>query len=102
MNSVSVQSGLMVLGVLLIVIVAATVITFAAYQINGYIALTILVDLVVLIAGALMTVQHPDWLMTPETKNQGMQAWTCVFFIVFGALGIGYSLFTMIETLKRQ
>lgn len=69
MNSVSVQSGLMVFGVLLIVIVAATVITFAAYHIDGYLALTILINLVVLIAGAVMVVQHPDWLMTPKIKD---------------------------------
>ena len=102
MNSVSVQSSLMVLGVLLIVIAMATVITFAAYHSDGYIALAMLISLTVLIAGALMIAQHPEWLIKPKTKDQGMQAWTLVLFIVFGALGIGAALFAMIETMKRR
>ena len=102
MNSVSVQSGLIILGVLLIVIVMATVITFAAYYSNGYIALLMLISLAVLIAGTLMIVQHSEWLMVPKTKDQGMQAWTLVVFIVFGVLGIGTALFAMIEMMKRR
>lgn len=102
MNSVSIQSGLMVLGVLLTVIVMATVLTFAAYHSNGYIALAILISLTVLIAGVVMIVQHPEWLMTPKTRDQGMQAWTFVVFIVFGVLGIGAALFAMVEIRKKR
>ena len=102
MNSVSMQSGLMVLGILLIGIVLATVITFAAYHSDGYIVLTMLVGVVVLVAGAVMLTQHPEWLMMPETKNQGAQGWTFVVFIVLGALGIDAALFAMIETMKRR
>lgn len=102
MNSISVQSGLMVLGVLLIVIVTATVVTFAAYYSNGYIALMMLISLTVLIMGAVMIAQHPEWLMAPKTKDQGMQAWTFVVFIVFGVLGMGAASFAMIETRKKR
>lgn len=102
MNSVSVRSGLMILGVLLVVIVMATVITFAAYYSNGYVALMMLISLTVLIAGALMIAQHSGWLITPKTKDQGMQAWTFVVFIAFGVLGIGAALFAMIETRKKR
>ena len=102
MNSVSVQSGLLVFGVFLIVIVAATVIALVAYHSDGYIALAMLISLTVLIAGALMIAQHPEWLMAPKTKDQGMQAWTLVLFIVFGVFGIGAALFAMIETMKRR
>lgn len=102
MNSVSMQSGLMVLGILLIGIVLATVITFAAYHSDGYIALTMLIGVVVLVAGAVMIAQHPEWLTAPKTKNQGTQAWTFVVFIVLGALGIEAALFAMIEGLKKR
>lgn len=102
MNSISVQSGLMVLGVLLIVIVTATVVTFAAYYSNGYIALMMLISLTVLIMGAVMIAQHPEWLMTPKTRDQGTQAWTFVVFIVFGVLGMGAASFAMIETRKKR
>lgn len=102
MNSVSVQSGLMVLGVLLIVIITATVVTFAAYHSDGYIALAMLISLTVLIAGVVMIAQHPGWLMTPKTRDQGMQAWTFVLFIVFGVLGMGAALFAMVETRKKR
>lgn len=102
MNSISVQSGLTILGVLLIVIIAATVITFAAYYSNGYIALVMLISLTILIMGAVMIAQHPEWLMAPKTKDQGMQAWTFVVFIVFGVLGTVSSLFAMIETRKKR
>lgn len=86
----------------MIVIVTATVITLVAYHSDGYIALAMLISLTVLIAGALMIAQHPEWLMAPKTKDQGMQAWTLVLFIVFGVLGIGATLFAMIETTKRR
>ena len=102
MNSVSIQSSLMVLGVLLIVIVAATVITFAAYHSGGYIALVMLISLTVLIMSALMITQHPEWLLTPKTMDQGMQAWTFVVFIAFGVFGIGAALFVTIETQKKR
>lgn len=92
----------MVFGVLLIVIIMATVLTFAAYHSDGYIALAMLISLTVLIAGALMIVQHPGWLMTPKTRDQGMQAWTFVLFIVFGVLWMGAALFAMVETRKKR
>lgn len=102
MNSVSVQSGLIILGVLLFVIVMATIITLAAYYSNGYIALMMLISLTVLIAGVVMIVQHPEWLLTPKTMDQGMQAWTFVVFIVFGVFGIVAALFATIETQKKR
>ena len=102
MNDISIQSGLLVLGVLLIVIVTATVITFAAYHSNGYIVLAMLISLTVLIAGALMITRHPEWLVTPKTEDQGMQAWTFVLFMAFAVLWIGAALFAMIETMKRR
>ena len=102
MNDISIQSGLLVLGVLLIIIVTATVITFAAYYSNGYIVLAMLISLTVLISGALMIAHHPEWLMTPKTEDQGMQAWTFVLFMAFGVIGIGAALFAMIETWKKR
>lgn len=92
----------MVFGVLLIVIIMATVLTFAAYHSDGYIALAMLISLTVLIAGVVMIVQHPGWLMTPKTRDQGMQAWTFVLFIVFGVLWMGAALFAMVETRKKR
>lgn len=86
----------------MIVIVMATVITFAAYYSNGYIALLMLISLTVLIVGAVMIVQYPGWLMTPKTRDQGMQAWAFVAFIVFGVLGMGAATFAMIETVKKR
>ena len=80
----------------------ATVITFAAYYSNGYIALMMLISLTVLIAGVVMIVQHPGWLMTPKNRDQGTQAWTFVVFIVFGVLGMGAATFAMIETVKKR
>ena len=102
MNSVSVQSSLIILGVLLFVIVMATVITLAAYHSGGYIALVMIISLTVLIMSALMIVQNPEWLLTPKTRDQGMQAWTFVVFIVFGVFGIVAALFATIETQKKR
>ena len=101
MNDISIQSGLLVLGVLLIVIVTATVITFEVYHSNFYIVLAMLISLTVLIAGALMITRHPEWLVAPKTEDQGMLAWTFVLFMAFAVLWIGAAFFAMIETRKK-
>lgn len=102
MNDISIQSGLLVLGVLLIVIVTATVITFEVYHSNFYIVLAMLISLTVLIAGALMITRHPEWLVASKTEDQGMLAWTFVLFMAFGVIGIGAALFAMFEMRKRR
>ena len=101
MNDISIQSGLLVLGVLLIVIVTAMVITFEVYHSNFYIVLAMLISLTVLIAGVLMITRHPEWLVAPKTEDQGMLAWTFVLFMAFAVLWIGAAFFTMIETRKK-
>ena len=74
----------------------------AVHHSNFYVVLAMLISLTVLIAGALMITRHPEWLVTPKTEDQGMQAWTFVLFMVFGVLGIGTALFAMIEMMKKR